>query len=330
MSLEILAKHYRQKFDAFSSRNSVKESPKIKVDAILKNPFLTVDDIFNDVIPVIESDKFYAISLIGPQGKGKTVLSAIFATLAEKKGFTVVYAKAEDILPDTELWVENVKQLNYDKICFVLDDMSYSTGAISEKKQAKFKHFVSEIRHIFQARVFIIYISHRLHSLPPMLRNSGSWIFVSMQAADREDAMKLIAKRKEMRDRLDAIYTFIGDVSIKGPKFGKITYHVNNQDLVFRWGSEDNPGDGRLMVAYHSGSIKIFNSKIIDDMIDIESYRITPAEIPEPLVLPEEIQEKIINQENEFKEKAEQLFPIPNEDEKAIVYVKEVLNETKN
>lgn len=319
-NFDILARHYREKFERW---NDQKEVEKIETpEEIFSNPFLFAEDIANDAFPSVESDKFYSISFIGSQGKGKTFTASLLATKAESKGFLVVYAKAEDILPNKNAWVEEVKekirQHGDIDICFVVDDMSYSVGAISDKKQAEFKHFIGDIRHVFEPvlgdiRIFMIYISHRLHSLPPICRNSGSWIFASMLPEDRADAMKLIPKQKEERENLERLYKFLQKIQNEGPKKGKVYYRIGDREFSFQWGKEGNPGDGRLMMVCHAGELRVFQSKLVENMINLEHYRVSqpPKQLPP---IPEEtlkIQEK---QADDFKAKAEQLFQTPKDE----------------
>lgn len=291
MRYNLLANYYHDIFS--NAQPEIKKEESIIDEVVFRSPFVTSETIFTDVLPTIESDRFAAISLIGPQGKGKTTLAAVFGTLAEDNDFLVIYGKSEDILPDLEAWVAKVVvKLKYHgnhKICFIMDDMSYSTGGMKARKAADFKHFIADIRHVFEKalslkentlEIFMIYNSHRLHSLPPMLRNSGSWIFAAMQAADREDALDLIPKQKTARDRLDALYSFIGKVSVLGPKHHNLNLNFGANTLNFVWGTKDDPGDGRLMVSYHAGEIRIFNSKKINGLIDLDSpeyrFRYTP------------------------------------------------------
>lgn len=321
MRLNLLADHYKQYFA--QAQPQIIKQEKIIEEAVFTSPFLTPKSIFEDILPSINSDKFYALSLVGPQGKGKTLLASIFATISEQNGFLVIYAKAEDIFHDLPLWVEKVKELilqhGNPKVCFVMDDMSYSSDTISKKQAAIFKHFVADIRHVFEKvlpdikiKVFMIYISHRLHSLPPMLRNSGSWIFSSMQSADREDAIKLIARRKEMREKLDTIYTFISQISIDGPKYSKLKFNFGDKETEFVWGTEENPGDGRLMVSYHAGEIKIFNSKILEKMIDVETEQYRIKYVPPQPPTEEETRKLLEDEKADFENKARKISDILN------------------
>lgn len=322
MGGELLAEHYRKYFSQQQPELFIKE--EILEEVVFVNPFLTVDSLWEDIKPSIKSDKFYAVSLVGPQGKGKTFLGRLFGTKAEDDGFLVIYAKAEDVFLNQEEWVRKVKvkleEWDTDKLCIIFDDMSYSNDSVSKKNSAKFKHFVADVRHVFEDKekhfnpsVFMVYISHRLHSLPPMLRNSGSWIFTSMQSADRDDAMKVITKRKEMQEKLEIMYEFISKVSIDGPKAKKLKFTFGKHNMDFLWGTEENTGDGRLMVCNHAGDLKIFNSKAMSEMIDIESdlYRI--KYIPPPTPTPEELEAQKEKKKEALRIEADKLFSIKTE-----------------
>src|SRR6185312_13679264 len=298
-------------------RNLAKVQPEIQ----------QTEDIFADVVPSVESNEFYSVSYIGTQGHGKSTSAAELATLAKSVGYLVLYFKAEDILVDLQGWIrqakEKIKNHDNDRICFVSDDMSYSTGSISTKAAAKFKHFVGNIRHEFEEhdangkitfnpKIFMIYISHRYHSLPPMLRNSPTWIFVSAQPEDKADAMKLIPRLKDEKDKLEALCSFLLKVTNDGPKYVNLEFTFGNNTMNFKWGNKEDPGDGRLMMSLHRGLLKIYNAKKHDNTIDLEDYRIKHIPVPEPT--PEEIEQQKQRAAEALRIKAEELFPTPKEE----------------
>jgi hypothetical protein len=293
-----------------------------------KPTFLQVQELWHDIKSVIISDLIYFLSLVGPQGKGKTVLSSIFATLAEQDGFEVIYAMPEDFIDNFDEWIAKIKvDKPADKYCFILDDLSYYLETKSKKSQSIVKNIIARIRHEFEVKVdtpegqktinkpiFIIYISHRLHAVPPMLRNSGTFIFPSMQSADREDMIKLITKRKSMQERLEKIYRFISRVAILGPRDGGFPYYTHDgEEKYFKWGKEDDPGDGRLMVAFHGGQLKIFQSQMVENMIKLDpEKRIFVNTTTKP-----KVEEKILTQEEKdqkIREAADALFSTPKND----------------
>lgn len=313
MAGELLSQFYKTYFE--NIQPEVKKQQEIIEEVVFKNPFHMTEEIFDDILPAVETNEFYAISFLGTQGHGKSHSAAGFATLAKAKGFLVIYAKAADIFPDLKMWIEKVKALLKEhgtpKICFVYDDMSYSTGTISSKAAAKFKNFIADIRHEFETvlgtiQLFILYISHRYHSVPPMLRNSPTWIFASMQPEDRTDAMKLIPNHKEQKDKLEAIYVFLSKVTQDGPKYVNLKFTLGTHEFNFKWGKKGDPGDGRLMMSFHRGELRIFNSKQVENQIDLEDYRIKYVLPPPPTE--EEIEAQKERKKLALKAKAEELF----------------------
>src|SRR6478736_1378227 len=289
--------------------------PESIEELVFKNPFKTAEEVFDDILPAVESNEFYAISYVGSQGHGKSHSAAGFATLALKKGFLVIYAKAADIFPDLQGWIAKVKELLKEhgnpKVCFVYDDMSYSTGTVSSKAAAKFKNFIADMRHEFEQvfgtiQILILYISHRYHSVPPMLRNSATWIFASMQPEDRLDAMKLIPNHKEQKDKLEAIYMFLSKVTQDGPKYVNLKFSIGGNEFNFRWGKKGDPGDGRLMMSFHRGELRIFNAKQLEGQIDLEDHRIKYVAPTPPT--PEEIELFNERKKEALRAKAEELF----------------------
>lgn len=289
--------------------------PESIEELVFRNPFKTAEEVFDDILPAVESNEFYAISYVGSQGHGKSHSAAGFATLALKKGFLVIYAKAADIFPDLQGWIAKVKELLKEhgnpKVCFVYDDMSYSTGTVSSKAAAKFKNFIADMRHEFEQvfgtiQILILYISHRYHSVPPMLRNSATWIFASMQPEDRLDAMKLIPNHKEQKDKLEAIYMFLSKVTQDGPKYVNLKFSIGGNEFNFRWGKKGDPGDGRLMMSFHRGELRIFNAKQLEGQIDLEDHRIKYVAPTPPT--PEQIESLNERKKEALRAKAEELF----------------------
>lgn len=327
MGLELLANHYKEYFSQVQPE--IKQEEELLEEIVFKNPFMTAREIFADVLPSLESNEFYSISYVGGQGNGKSTSAAEFATEAEDAGYLVIYGKAEEMLIDLEGWIEQVKALikahPEPKVCFVFDDFSYSTGTVSAKTAAKFKHFVGDIRHVFEEKdkndkiifhpkIFMIYISHRYHSVPPMLRNSPTWLFVTGEPEDKADAMKLIPRLKSERDKLEVMISFISNVTSDGPKQKKLDFIFGEHRLEFQWGDNKDFGDGRLLMLIHHGVLKIFNAKKSENHIDLEDYRV--KYIPPPTPTPEEIESKKADKKKLFEEKAKEMTDKINNDAK--------------
>lgn len=280
MNLESLAYNYRQTNELYEklhfsklkneSFDVVEEKKTMRFNA----SFVTAEQIWNDAVSVLGANQFYAISIVGPQGSGKTTIAEEIAKRAKADDFKLVYALPDDFLPDVNTWVVKAVDEPRAKNCLIIDDLSYSLDMQPRKVQALIKNLVSRFRHVFGGQLLVIYITHRLHAAPPMLRNSGTWIFSAMQAADRDDAREIIGKSKEMKDRLEALYYFISKVMIDGPKHRTIKFVLGDHEMSFKWGTKEDPGDGRLMACFHSGRLNVFCSKKVEgSVMDLNVYR---------------------------------------------------------
>lgn len=286
MSLDLLAENYRQLNQLYekmyvNTQNDQSETPEGENTNYTANTFIMSEQIWNDAMAVLESNQFYSISIVGPQGSGKTEIARTMAKYALLNDFKIVYALPDDFLPNVSSWLEKILVEPRAKNCLIIDDLSYTLEMQPRKTQALIKNLVARFRHVFGGQLLVIYITHRLHAAPPMLRNSGTWIFSAMQSADRDDASEIIGKNKEMRERLESLYNFIAKVSIEGAKNRIIKFTVGDKDISksFVWGTKEHKGDGRLMACYHGGKLNVFCSKISDDPIDLEKYRFPKSNI---------------------------------------------------
>jgi len=248
---------------------------------VVEDPYSTMvtsEQLWNDGESFVELDEFFAFSLVGPQGSGKTNIAKQISTFAQKKGYRIVYAMPDDYMPDVNAWIKLVTADSSSRTLFVLDDLSYFSDAQAKKQASLVKNMVARLRHIFKTRIFVIFITHRVHATPPMLRNSASWVFSKMQSADRDDCLEIIGRDKEQRDRLEQIYSFMSRISLeyaKPERIVKFTY--KDKVYSFKWGDKYDAGDGRLMTIYHGGKLKIFLSKHIDTSINFEDFRYIPT-----------------------------------------------------
>lgn len=265
---------YQDRLKDYNAKYFLPRPPKVITEDA--PAFVDISAIWGDAKAVLESNGFYALSIVGPQGSGKTTIAADVAARALTDGFKVIFALPEDFMTAPAAWITQATEGDTSKVCIILDDLSYFADTVKRGAQAQIKNMVSRFRHIFEGQVFVVYITHRLHSAPPMLRNSGTWIFSNMQSADRDDALEIIGRSREEKSRLEAIYRFISRVAIEGPKFKKITYSQDKQDKVFVWGTADNAGDGRLMALHHGGKLAVFVSKKTTDL-NLKDYRIAPV-----------------------------------------------------
>jgi hypothetical protein len=279
MSLDIQAFEYRRRVAEFERRlEEIRMRGAPAATAQVEKyeiPFLTAEKIYEQGFKVMESNKFFAAALLGPQGTGKTTIIQKLVSLAMQDKMKIVYAMPEDFMSNIDAWIARVLAEKAERYCLVVEDLSYAMETQKRQTQAKIKNVVARFRHIFDGEMFVVYVTHRLHAAPPIMRNAWTWIFTTMQSADREDALKVVGRTKEMRDQLEAIYSLISNVSVRGPDEKIIRLELNGKQMDFEWGDAENPGDGRLMAAYHSGKLEIFQNKMtLDDLeLDLEKFR---------------------------------------------------------
>lgn len=234
--------------------------------------FVNVNDVWNDAKGILHNNHFYAIGIVGTQGTGKSTLAEQFAQKALDNDYKLIYALPEDYLTNVNSWLEKVSKDPRARNCLVLDDLSYSFDTQSKKQQALMKNVVSRFRHIFEGEVFVIYITHRLHATPPMLRNAGTWIFTQLSTIDRDDMREIIGKSKEQRETLEAMQSFLTNAVTAGNKNSDVTYAINEKIYHFKWGNASDKGDGRLMAALHNNELQIFNA-VADSDLDFTQYQ---------------------------------------------------------
>lgn len=265
----------------YELRNNSNKPKEITIsDETLENPLeamINTTQLWHDGYGLVKLNEFYALSLVGSQGSGKTNIARQIATYAKDNDFRIIYALPDDYMGDVNAWLVMATMESRAKTFIVLDDLSYFSDAQARKQQALVKNMVSRLRHIFKGQIFIIFITHRYHATPPMLRNSASWIFTNMQSADRDDALEIVGRDKEQRERLEHIYSLMNRITLEGAnedRMVRIRYH--DKDYKFKWGDKKDPGDGRIMAIYHGGKMKLFHSKHIDTSINFDDYRFIP------------------------------------------------------
>lgn len=267
---------------SYELKNSANESVnEIDLpDDTIENPLeslISTTQLWHDGYSLVKLNEFYALSIVGSQGSGKTSIAKQLATFAKDNDFRIIYAMPDDYMIDVGEWLKMATIESRAKTMIILDDLSYFSDAQARKQTALVKNMVSRVRHIFKGQIFMVFITHRLHATPPMMRNSASWIFTGMQSADRDDALEVIGRDKEQRERLERVYSFISRVTLEGAnedRIVKITYH--DKEYSFKWGDKTDAGDGRIMAIYHGGKMKLYHSKDIETAINFNDYRFIP------------------------------------------------------
>jgi len=277
-NFNVHSQYLTQVFEDFAMQQYVSEiQDEEKNEIEFSSPsFLDIDQIWQDMQGSLNKNHFHAIAFIGTQGTGKTSASAEFAKRAKAGGYRLINAMPEDYLDNLDAWLDLVIKDATAFTCLVLDDQSYAQGTKSAKIQAAWKNVVARFRKILGGTVFVIFVTHRLHATPPMMRNAGTWFFTEVNANDVEDMLEVVGKNKTNREAVTQIQEFLGELIIEGKKNTNIEFEYEGKYYKFRWGDENDAGDGRLMACLHEQKIQIFNAKVQKPILDLEQYRLIP------------------------------------------------------
>jgi len=219
------------------------------------------NDLFRQITPQLASSEFYLLMVNGQQGSGKSTIARELAHKAHGLGYDLMYSSGFDIIDAPTKFVDQAKALGSTKICVVLDDLSYVMSATSAKTQSKIKSFFALIRHALQAKVFIIVISHFTTAVPPIFKNSNVWIFSKPTTQEYDGMIKIVGRRETQRAKLETMFQSVNRLQEEANKNPEVHFKMDGKPYVFRWGSKEDPGDGRLMLAIFDGEPQIYNSK---------------------------------------------------------------------
>lgn len=217
------------------------------------------------VKPKLAGTEYFALMISGEQGSGKTDVARQFTCIAEQEGYKKLYFSSLDVLDMPATAVE--KAGGALKLVVILDDISYTLGAISNQEASKLKNWVALIRHALKRTVegevkypeiFIIIIGHFTTSVPPMLRNTSFWLFPAPTTQEQDAMVKIIGRQQKARRRLQTVVDAlkaITDIAKPGETL-EIDIYGNGHPIDFTWDV-----DGRLQLLLKSGDAMIFHSK---------------------------------------------------------------------
>lgn len=276
-NFEVHAQYLAQVFNQFSEQDTiVQKIEEEKPIEFVVPSFLDIQQVWDDAQGTLRNNKFYAMAFIGTQGTGKTQACEEVTKLAQKAGYRIIYAMPEDYLEHLEEWLNTLAQNPRALNCLILDDQSYAAGTKSNRVQAAWKNVVARFRKVFGGTVLVLYVTHRLHATPPMMRNAGTWVFTGVEANDIEDMLEVIGKNKTNREVVNDLQQFLGDIITEGRKRGVVEFEYQDKFYRYKWGNKEDKGDGRLMVAIHEHHVEIFNVQATEPDLDLESFRILP------------------------------------------------------
>lgn len=221
--------------------------------------------LFAEIEPQLESSDFYLLSVSGQQGSGKSTLARELTHFAHLAGYKPIYSSGFDIMeaPDTF----SREAVGFDKVCIILDDLSYVLGAVSGKAQSKSKSFFGLIRHFLTqanngkpVKVMVIVIAHFTTAIPPMFKNTNVWVFSKPTTLEYDAMIKVVGRNQNSRDQLDKIFNAVMKIQALANKNKDLVLTFQDSKYSFRWGSKEDPGNGRLVMLILNGKPMIYNS----------------------------------------------------------------------
>lgn len=217
------------------------------------------DELFSQISPQLDSSDFFLLMVNGQQGSGKSTVARELAHKAHTAGYKIVYSSGVDIVESPDKVTREAK--GFRKICLVLDDASYAITTVSSRSQNKLKSFFGLIRHALEgAQVLVIVNIHVTTGVPPIFKNSGVWIFSKPTALEYDACLKIGGRNKKSRDALEKMFQSIVSIQAASTKSKDIPLTLYGRNYNFRWGSKDDPGDGRLMLLLLNGEPLVYNS----------------------------------------------------------------------
>jgi hypothetical protein len=259
-ALELLTKHYEElseiqieavEIDAEDQTGSV-ETQELIINA---------DQLWADIKPQVDASEFFLLMVDGMPGSGKSSIARELGHKAHNDGFKLLYASGFNVLDAPKDFIEQGR--GFEKICIVLDDMSYALNAVAGKDASAFKNFFSLIRHALKARVFVIVIAHFTTAVPPIFKNSNVWIFSAPTTQEYDWMMKIVGRKQTSQRRLQQMFQGVTDMQAAAKDNNMLEFDMYGNSYKFQWGVKGNPGDGRLMLLLQNGTPKIYNSKYV-------------------------------------------------------------------
>ncbi|MEM4318105.1 MAG: AAA family ATPase [Candidatus Nitrosocaldaceae archaeon] len=215
------------------------------------------------------NSNFTQCVIVGYQGSGKTTTAYYIAKELQKHDkFIVIHFKA--LAVNTMQLLAIKEKYNTDNVIVILDDMSYITSIMSQKQASIFKNFIATIRHIFTSKIVLLTITHVEKGIPPLLRNSDNWIYMTLT---RESDIRV----KGSNINRHALYALFEELREKG--------RVEKGDKIITL-----PPNSRPCLALMGRNIKINRVDYVD-VSELHNY---------------ELIEKFVNIEDMNKEDQEQ------------------------
>ena len=221
--------------------------------------FWDAEALWEEMDNTLRSEKFYNLVFVGKPGGGKSTAAREVVHLAmEKGGYELMYILSQDIIKSPLALKEKFKKMVGKRIAIVIEDASYALMGADAKTQAKVKTFFSTIRHqLEESSVILIFIIHTMQAIPPVLRNTNSWIFAKPTFQERAVMGDLIGKSKNKQQELENTFNFVLTIR-QAQKEAPTQYYSDSRGHEWKHTLDV---DGRMMLMCLEGEAKVYNAK---------------------------------------------------------------------
>lgn len=258
---EYFSSYVKDRVEAYEKSLALK--PQIVESVKKKDPLesmVTPLKVWTRIEEILKMNRFSQLNLVGTPGSGKTQTAKEFIQLAIASGFEkAIYAQPEDLLKNSEnigesidLWIEKATLRKYKKVVIFLDDWSYLSQMLPKIQAGHLKNIVTRLRKIFteDGQVFLIIACHHINAIPPIMRDVSTWIFTTLNVGSKTEVKKSLGFGTNKSLNFDGYFAFIERLSILGQTKKQVKFQLpdSNEVINFRWGSNEEKGDGRIFL----------------------------------------------------------------------------------
>ena len=261
-TLNMLIDRYNEKLDS-AKRKAVADVTFVEPSTVENIQIIVeANQLWGEMKPQIESDEFFQLMIDGRPGSGKTTIAREIAHLAHTDDYFSLYESGFDVLDAPASLVQKARESGKNKFCIVLDDISYTLSASSGTMQSKFKSFFTMLRHALKKNpgdvihILVIVIAHFTTAVPPILKNSGIWIFTKPSTQEYDQMIKIVGRSKKLRGQLEHMFNAIVAIQSEVKPNESFEFNMYGQPFQFTWNV-----DGRLSLILKNGEPMIYHSR---------------------------------------------------------------------
>ena len=120
------------------------------------------------------------------------------------------------------------------------------------------------LRHAANAKIFLIVVAHFSSGVPPVLRStSGCYFFTSPTAIEMPFLKVLAGTDKGNKNKLAEMFSAAQTLRNQAQTNPNLLFDWRGHPYQFKWGTKEDPGDGRLSLCMHAGESILYQTRNI-------------------------------------------------------------------